>query len=308
MEPEILLDIFLVSVGFLIIVFAISLNVQLRRSVLVIKSDLDKLTSNLFGTYMVLLVLFAIGYGFIDASLLMGLKYANMLVVALIFFFGSLFVLIGITVQIRLTNRIYSGNIQLIRTMVNAVEARDNNLKGHSLHVCAVSLLIYSHMPKSSVKHITQKHLEYASLLHDIGKLGIPENVLNKPGKLDESEWALMREHPRIGVKILSGVKGLSNILDWILYHHERMDGNGYYKLSGDAIPLASRIIAVADAYSALVMVRSYKPALSHERAVEIMNSSAGTHFDPEILNIFSKINIFDIQKKLEVIQSNNFD
>jgi HD-GYP domain-containing protein (c-di-GMP phosphodiesterase class II) len=175
-------------------------------------------------------------------------------------------------------------------TLIGVIEAGDTNLDGHSLHVMYISMLIYDSLPYELQKDIKPENLRYASLLLDLGKLGIPSRVLNKPGKLESEEWDIMRRHPEIGVKVLKQIPSFEPICDWILYHHERVDGGGYYHLKGDEIPLEARIIAVADTYSAIVMVRSYKPSRSYDDALAALRIASGTQLDKKIVDIFAEI------------------
>ena len=129
--------------------------------------------------------------------------------------------------------------------------------------------------------------LEVFSMLHDIGKIGIDEHILQKPGKLTPDEWKIMKKHPEIGYRIANTVPELVNIADYILAHHERWDGGGYPKgLAGDKIPLLSRILAVVDAYDAMTQDRPYRKALSTAEAKEELRRNSGTQFDPHIVEI----------------------
>jgi diguanylate cyclase (GGDEF)-like protein len=132
------------------------------------------------------------------------------------------------------------------------------------------------------------QELKTAGLLHDIGKIAIDENILNKPGKLTEDEYEELKRHPEISYRILSSVNDMSEIADYVLSHHERWDGNGYPKgLKGEEIPMKSRIIAIADAYDAMTSERAYRGALSKEVAVGELIKHSGTQFDAEIVKIF---------------------
>ena len=124
--------------------------------------------------------------------------------------------------------------------------------------------------------------------MHDIGKIAIEEGILNKPGKLDEDEWEEIKKHPEIGYRILSTVSELSEMSEYVLAHHERWDGSGYPRgLTGEDIPLQSRIIAIADAYDAMRSERSYRKALSKEYAISELEKGAGTQFNEACVRIF---------------------
>ncbi len=129
------------------------------------------------------------------------------------------------------------------------------------------------------------------SLLHDIGKIGIQDSILQKPGPLSEAEWAEMKEHPEIGCRIAQSVYELAPIADYILSHHERWDGSGYPQgLRGEEIPLLARMLAVADAYDAMTQPRPYRAAVSHEEAVAEIVRCSGTQFDPKIVDAFLRV------------------
>ena len=126
-----------------------------------------------------------------------------------------------------------------------------------------------------------------AGVLHDIGKLGVADAVLKKPGKLTDEEWAEMRRHPELGARILDHAN-LRDISAWVLAHHERIDGRGYpHGLAGDVIPLEARILAVADAYEAMTADRAYRAALGHDAAQQELRDGSGTQFDPEVVEAF---------------------
>ena len=139
--------------------------------------------------------------------------------------------------------------------------------------------------------HLSQKELdklELFAMLHDIGKIGIENHILNKPGKLTNEEWNIMKKHPEIGYRIAMSAPELELIADYILTHHEKWDGKGYPQgLRGEAIPLAARIIAVADAFDAMTSDRPYRKAMGHQAAIREIVQNSGTQFDPNIVNIF---------------------
>jgi len=138
-------------------------------------------------------------------------------------------------------------------------------------------------LPKSKVEE-----LKTVGLLHDIGKIAIEKNILNKKGRLTDNEWKEIKRHPEIGYRILSMIDGMSNIAEYVLFHHESWDGQGYPRgLKGEDIPLASRIIMIADAYDAMTSERNYKRTLSVKDAAEELQKNAAIQFDPELVTIF---------------------
>ena len=131
--------------------------------------------------------------------------------------------------------------------------------------------------------------LEYAGILHDIGKLGITENILTRRGALSTEEWKTVREHPRIGANILKEIPFLDKAKGLVLHHHERFDGSGYPdRLKGDDIPIGARLLAVADAYEAMTSLRPYREGvLTQEEAIDELERNKGTQFDPEVVVAF---------------------
>lgn len=191
----------------------------------------------------------------------------------------------------------------LLVTLVGIIEAGDPNLDGHSLHVHNLTMVFYDFLPFSLKVKVNKEELEYASLLLDIGKLGIPREILGRKGKLKDDEWELVRNHPEIGLRILGTIKGFDNISKWILYHHERVDGGGYHGIKGNDIPLASRMIAITDTYSAITMTRAYKPSMAYEEAITELRLSSGSQLDPELVDIFCSIPLKSIDSCLEEVQ-----
>jgi len=142
--------------------------------------------------------------------------------------------------------------------------------------------------------HLTEKQLELvkmAAKLHDLGKIGVPEQILNKCGPLDEQEWKIMREHPTIGAKILEPIESLVDLVPIVQCHHERWNGSGYPAgLKGIAIPLAARIIGVIDSFHAIISERPYKRAFPVSYALDQLRNQAGTNFDPSLIDRFCSI------------------
>ena len=235
-------------------------------------------------TALALLVFFLIGY------ILVALFGSPDIVMAGILMGGSIFVAIVLTLIFRLISTVKENALNIAETLISVVDARDPNLRGHSRYVQNVTMAIYDYIPDARKEGINRVSLEFGALMHDVGKLGIPEEILNKPGPLDDNEWVIMRDHPRLSCQILQPLKSLREILPWIEYHHERIDGKGYYGLTNDDIPYPAKLIAVADTYSAITMKRSYKPSRSHEEAVAAMQDAAGTQLDAELVKIFADI------------------
>lgn len=187
--------------------------------------------------------------------------------------------------------------MEVLEALVGVIEAGDPNLDGHSLHVKNLTMLLYDHLPARYTLHLQRNNLRYAALLLDVGKLGIPRSIIAKTGKLQEDEWNLVRRHPELAVKIFAPIQSFDCITTWIKYHHERVDGTGYYHLTGDQIPLASRIIAIADSYSAMTMERSYKASLTHQEALSELRQAAGKQLDGDLVRIFCDIPFAKIEE-----------
>ena len=174
-----------------------------------------------------------------------------------------------------------------IKLIASALDAKDPNTHGHSLRVTMYSLILAKNL---NLDDTTLEEIETAGLLHDIGKIGIPQKILCKPDKLTEEEYELMKSHPARAEKMLMGIKKLTVVSNWLRAHHERWDGKGYpYGLKGEEIPISGRIIALADTYDAMTSTRSYRKALSHETAIEEIKRCAGTQFDPVLAELFIK-------------------
>jgi HD-GYP domain-containing protein (c-di-GMP phosphodiesterase class II) len=132
------------------------------------------------------------------------------------------------------------------------------------------------------------EQIRIGALLHDIGKIGVPDSVLQKPGKLTAEEFALIQQHPGIGRRILEGVHGFEAFLPIVELHHENWDGTGYpHGLRGEAVPLDARIVHIADAYDAMTSDRPYRPGMRREEALQILERFAGSQFDPAIVAVF---------------------
>jgi HD-GYP domain-containing protein (c-di-GMP phosphodiesterase class II) len=211
------------------------------------------------------------------------------LIVALVFVFGAVFVYTMITMLKRMSVTISKKTGEIISTLVNAIEAKDRYTRGHSVHVADVTERIYEHLPESAKKKISKATLMDAAILHDIGKIGIPDNILNKIEALTPEERHLIEQHAVLGKKILEQTS-YQPIGEIVYCHHERIDGNGYFKIAADKIPVESKIIAVADTFSALCTDRIYRPKKTYEDALQIIQEAAGTQLDVEIVKTFCAI------------------
>ena len=179
--------------------------------------------------------------------------------------------------------------VEMVTSLAGAIDAKDPYTKGHSTSVSRYSeaLARAINLPEEEVQKIM-----LGGLLHDVGKIGIPETVLRKPGKLDSDEWEIMKQHPVIGAeKVLAPNEALSHLIPIVKYHHEHVDGSGYPEgLRGNAIPLSARIVAVADTYHALISDRPYRKGLSVEKACEILKEGAGKLWDADLVRHFITI------------------
>ncbi|MDH3591301.1 MAG: response regulator [Planctomycetota bacterium] len=185
--------------------------------------------------------------------------------------------------------------------MVSAIESRDCETKHHCRRVQAYAVTLAQRIGVTPEELVD---ISYGALLHDVGKIGVPDSVLLKPGKLTEDEWKTMRAHTRIGYKMISKVKFLKGSADIVLYHHERWDGQGYpYGISGEDIPLGARIFSVIDTYDAITSKRPYKEALPIQHAREEIARCAGTQFDPRVVTEFLKFTdeeLIEVRARIE--------
>lgn len=173
-------------------------------------------------------------------------------------------------------------------TLAKAIEKRDRYTGGHTDRVTEYAKLTAKQLDWPEERLAV---LELAGHLHDVGKIGVPDAVLNKPGKLTVEEFEMMKAHPEIGEQIIRGIDFLEALVPYVLYHHERYDGKGYPKgLSGEAIPIEGRLLAVSDTFDAMTSSRPYRKQLDPERAIEEIKRCSGTQFDPNIVVVFLEI------------------
>lgn len=244
-------------------------------------------TRLLLRVYFVLLLFFLAGYLAAGIMLVRYNTAVSRWLFGFILLFGSIFVALGILLQRWLCDALNRANVEILQALIGAVEARDTMLRGHSVHVANLSVCIYGALPARLRHRLNRMDLEYAALLHDIGKLGIPEEILNKPNALTYDEAENVRRHPEIGSNMLLTLPSYTHLAPYVLYHHERPDGGGYRRLKGEEIPLISRVIAVADTYSAVTMCRPYHACKNYAQAVGIISGCRGTQLDADVVDAF---------------------
>jgi putative two-component system response regulator len=185
------------------------------------------------------------------------------------------------------TAQLEQSRLEVIQRLGRAAEYKDNETGMHVVRMSHYSRILASQL------NVSKRWVELvfqAAPMHDIGKIGIPDNVLRKPGKLDADEWAVMQKHVEIGGDIIGDSDSLllQMAQEIALNHHEKWDGSGYpNQLKGEQIPLSARIVAIADVFDALTSVRPYKKAWSIEETLALLERDAGTHFDPSLVPIF---------------------
>ena len=179
-------------------------------------------------------------------------------------------------------------SLQVVKTLASTIDAKDRYTNGHSSRVAKYSREIARRVGKPVE---FQDEIYFVALLHDIGKIGVPDNILNKNSKLTDEEYETIKQHPSIGVEILKNITGMPNIEIGAHYHHERFDGKGYPEgLAGYAIPEIARIIAVADAYDAMTSRRSYRSALPQSAVRSEILRGRGMQFDPDFVDVMLKM------------------
>lgn len=190
--------------------------------------------------------------------------------------------------------------LDIVETLRATVEAKDSYTRGHSDRVSAYSVLIGKYL---SLSEEELENLKIGGLFHDVGKIGIPDTILLKNGKLTDEEYTEIKSHPIIGFNILNNSEMFKNIIPFVKYHHERFDGKGYPEgLSGESIPYMARIAAIADSFDAMSSKRVYRDSMQKEVVREEIAKNSGTQFDPEISKVFLDIidNHYDEIEKIK--------
>lgn len=180
-----------------------------------------------------------------------------------------------------------TGDESTLRSLGQTIELKDHYTKGHCDSVAKYALIIAEAL---NLPNEMQTHIKHGSWLHDCGKIGVPEAILNKEGPLDDKEFEIIKNHPGWGADVAKQAQLNEAVINIILYHHEKYDGTGYQtRLAGDKIPLEARIVSVADVFDAITTDRSYRKKFDTEKAISIMQDNNGTAFDPNVLKVFLK-------------------
>lgn len=190
--------------------------------------------------------------------------------------------------HLRYKEKLEKSYFELIDSLAMTIEAKDSYTEQHTKSVEEIALKIGE---KLGLKRSELDILRKASRLHDIGKIGVPDHILLKPGKLTSEEFEVIKKHPVIGYEILTKSENLREVAKVVLHHHEWYSGKGYpHGLKGEEIPLLSRILFLADAYHALISDRPYRKAYSKEEALNIVKSEAGEKFDPRLVSVLEDL------------------
>lgn len=186
-------------------------------------------------------------------------------------------------------NKEMDNVLEFVVSLSNVIEAKDSYTDGHTRRVADVAIELGRRLNLSEQQI---KVLDVAAVIHDIGKVGTPEGILNKPGRLEPEEFQIMKEHPEMGARIIRPISALKECLDPVLHHHEKLDGTGYpHGLSGEAISMESRIVAVSDIFDALYTNRPYRKAMALEKVVEIIqNDAQAGKLDQNVVNHLLKM------------------
>lgn len=271
----------------------------------------------LYNVHKLLMLFFLSGYIIVCISRIYDLNFTGDLFIGLIFLFGSIFVYIGIFLQSNMLNAIKSRQVKLIRkneqllqtqnvtifALAYQAELRDQETGRHLERTSRYVKLLADELSKTE-KYRMYMSPDYicdmvkATPLHDIGKVGVPDAILQKPGKLSPEEFEMIKQHCELGTKVLQEAESklefqsfFSVAIKLVKSHHEKWDGSGYpQRLKGEAIPLSARIMALADVYDALRSERCYKKALAHEETKNIILQGRGSHFDPDVVDAFLRV------------------
>jgi putative nucleotidyltransferase with HDIG domain len=212
------------------------------------------------------------------------------IVLVIILSFMSFFLLVRFQGYVKAISTSYDNQLQgIVKGVIATLELKDPYTRGHSERVANYALLFAKE--RGMISKEKEKSFFYACLLHDIGKVHIPDSILMKPGKLSKEEYEIIKSHPVVGAEAVKDVEGIKDFINVIRSHHERWDGNGYPdQLKGGEIPLLARITAIADAFDAMTSSRSYRDAMPNEEAYNRIIDGMGSQFDPMLVEEFKKV------------------
>jgi HD-GYP domain-containing protein (c-di-GMP phosphodiesterase class II) len=208
--------------------------------------------------------------------------------------------------ELKTTKELEERAVATVRALAAAVAERDDDTGNHIQRVHDLGLLLAAQVIPEEVD---DPELAYGLILHDVGKIAIPDAILRKPGPLDELEWGLMRTHPEVGARVLESVPFLTRAREVVLHHHERWDGEGYpHNIAGEEIPLWARLFAVVDTVDAMTSNRPYRAGMPLDLALEAVADGAGSQFDPLCAEAFLGIDREVVRELLAPTKSNHID
>ena len=290
------LSFWLVTVGALILSFSM---VRYRRTLVIIREqtyDMGLLHSLFNHAAFTIMVFSIIGYIFLAFMIYLEVFDEGFRLVFIMLFWSAVFTFCMVKVQAESTYSLVSKNAATINIMIAFLEAKDTYTKGHSEHVFKLANLIYQYLPAQTKAKVDHVKLKDAAILHDIGKILVPDGILDKSDELTEEEWVAIRQHPNSGKNILEKTT-YRDLCEIIQYHHERMDGEGYYGIPAGEIPIESKIISVADTFSALYADRAFRKRYPFLSVIEMMKGFAGTQLDTELVDVFCNIPEAEIER-----------
>jgi putative nucleotidyltransferase with HDIG domain len=187
-----------------------------------------------------------------------------------------------------LSARLFEANLEILKVLGSAVAKRDSDTDSHNYRVTIISVKLAEvcGLPKDDIRRLIK-----GAFLHDVGKIGIEDEILHKPGRLTEDEFKLMKKHVAYGIDIVNKAEWIKEAVDIVGYHHEKFDGSGYDSgVQGGTVPKIARIFSIADVFDALCSRRPYKEPYSYDKTMDIIRSGRGNHFDPSLVDAFESI------------------
>lgn len=248
-----------------------------------LKNDLNELSA--YGE-----TFFAVSQEALDRIRAKAVKTAGVSVLIVILTTGLLYPVVAVLINqvSSLSSKLFEANLEILKVLGSAVAKRDSDTDSHNYRVTIISVKLAETLGISKQKI---QRLIKGAFLHDVGKIGIEDDILHKPGRLNEDEFTAMKNHVSYGIEIVEKAEWIKEAVEIVGYHHEKFDGSGYgngYK--GDQIPEIARVFCIADVFDALTSKRPYKDPYSFQKTMDIINSGRGNHFDPEYVDVFNTI------------------